>query len=50
MIHDEMVAAKVAKKLPKPIYCDYEGSKAENVEDAFCKERKIHAVLLTYTN
>ena len=30
IIYDEMVAAKVAEKLPQPIYCDREGNKAEN--------------------
>ena len=44
IIYDEMVATKVAKKLPKPIYCDYEGNEVENVEDAFCKTRKIDTV------
>ena len=41
IIYDEMVAANVAKKLPKPIYCDYRGNKVENGDDAFCKIEKL---------
>ena len=41
IIYDEMVAANVAKKLPKPIYCDCEGNKEENVENALCKAKKM---------
>ena len=38
--YDEMVAAKVGGKLMIPIYCDNEGNKVKNIEDAFCKTKR----------
>ena len=46
IIFDEIVAAKAGGKLMIPIYCDDEGNKGENIEDAFCKTKKIVTVLI----
>ena len=45
IIYNEMVAAKVAEKLPQSIYCNREWNKVENIEQAFCKSQKVDTVL-----